>query len=405
MAKKANYSLTADDNATVLSSAGVIWAEGMERKQVNNSMRAQMVVEKAHLLDNQALTTAGTSTAYTVTTNQSMATPADGDTLSVRWHTTCGATPTLAVDGGTVRTIVHADGSAVAAGDLVADGIAKLTYRLSNTTWYAIGAAYARTGSSTDNAIARFDGTAGKVQDSAVTIADSGALTQTVSDAATNSATTIATLHHATSGTAAAGFGSRVVVTGEDAAGNSQNLALIDFALTDATNGSEDAAVTISTPVAGVDTTGIVIDGAGTDIKGTITNDNAAAGFVGEFLESEILVGSAVSLTSGVPANVTSLSLTAGDWDVWGNVWYNPGGTISMVDAVIHTTSATLPTLPGKGAFSRIQATLTAGGSQGLSAGQLRLSLSSTTTVYLIANAVFGTSMGAYGYLAARRAR
>src|SRR5262245_57492548 len=83
-------------------------------------------------------------------------------------------------------------------------------------------------------------------------------------------------------------------------------------------------------------------------IRGTSTNDSAAAGYVGELMESEVLTGSAVSLTNNTAANVTSLSLTAGDWDVWGSVAFNAvAGTANLVVGAINTTSATLPTIPG----------------------------------------------------------
>lgn len=333
MAKKKLYDVVAANNGTAATAAGINWPEGQARASVNNSARAQMAVEKAHLLDNEALTTAGTSTAYTVTTNQSMATPEDGDTISVRWDETCGATPTLAVDGGTARTIVHDDGVAVAAGDFVANGIAKLTYRLANTTWYAIGGlARAARGpaSSVDNAAARYDSTTGKIiQDSALIIADTtGSLSRS---------------------------------------GN-----------------------------------------GGIPVQGTNTNDSAAAGYVGEVISSSVAVGSAVSLTTSTSANVTSISLTAGDWDVWGNVWFNPAGTttIAAVQGAISTTSATMPTAPGNGADTILQASFATGAAQGIPVGQRTISLSGTTTVYLVALSSFGVStMGAYGSIYARRVR
>lgn len=143
--------------------------------------------------------------------------------------------------------------------------------------------------------------------------------------------------------------------------------------------------------------------------KGTTTNDNAAAGNLGEIIESEILVGSAVALTTNTSANVTSISLTAGDWDVWGNVWYTPAATTSITihQGAINTVSATLPTAPGAGAFYKVvEAALVPNAIFGESVGQRRLSLSATTTVYLVAQATFTIStLSAYGYIGARRVR
>lgn len=148
---------------------------------------------------------------------------------------------------------------------------------------------------------------------------------------------------------------------------------------------------------------------AGAILQGTGTNDNAAAGKVGEIIESTVLVGSAVALTTATPANVTSISLTAGDWDVWGNVWYSPAATTSITihQGAINTTSATLPTAPGAGAFYKvIEAALVPNAIFGESVGQRRISIASTTTVYLVAQATFTVdTLSAYGYIGARRVR
>ncbi|NTG00122.1 hypothetical protein G6L30_08310 [Agrobacterium rhizogenes] len=143
---------------------------------------------------------------------------------------------------------------------------------------------------------------------------------------------------------------------------------------------------------------------------GTATNDNATAGNIGEYVQSEVVVGGAVSLTTNTPANVTSISLTAGDWDVRGVVAWTTGAstTISSISTAINTTSASMPAslLPNGGAYSLINANFNTGNGDVLPVGTRRLSLSSTTTVYLIAQASFGAStMSAYGGIYARRMR
>lgn len=142
--------------------------------------------------------------------------------------------------------------------------------------------------------------------------------------------------------------------------------------------------------------------------NGTATNDNAAAGEIGEYISSSIPVGSAVSLTSGNPANITSVSLTAGDWDVCGNVVFQPaGGTTQSANiAWISTTSAALPTLPNGGAYQQFSVAVAAGLTVVLQTGCMRQSLSGTTTVYLSGLANFAVSTEtAYGFIGARRAR
>lgn len=140
------------------------------------------------------------------------------------------------------------------------------------------------------------------------------------------------------------------------------------------------------------------------DITGTTTNNNAAAGYIGEVISSNIAVGSAVSITSGTPANITSISLTAGDWDVSGWVSDNPAGTTTTqtFGCGISTTSATL----GTGQTKLNNLSVGAGLSVQMPCATQRLSLASTTTVYLVVLASFSVStMSAYGYITARRAR
>ena len=146
----------------------------------------------------------------------------------------------------------------------------------------------------------------------------------------------------------------------------------------------------------------------GISVQGTNTNDSAAAGYVGEYQESEVLSGSAVSLTTTTAANVTSLSLTAGDWDVCGDVVFSPGGatTVTLLVVGINTVSGTMPVSPGKGSTHSLQIPFTTGQAQVMPTGTRRISISSTTTVYLLARADFGAStLSAYGILTARRAR
>lgn len=142
--------------------------------------------------------------------------------------------------------------------------------------------------------------------------------------------------------------------------------------------------------------------------NGTTTSDNAFAGQVGEFISSTVLSGASIGLTTATPANVTVINLTAGDWDVYGTIDFNPAGTttITAIAAAINTTSATFPTAPGAGAYQGFTASFSTGFPQFLFAGQTRISLAAPANVYLVAQASFGTStMRAYGFIGARRAR
>jgi hypothetical protein len=141
---------------------------------------------------------------------------------------------------------------------------------------------------------------------------------------------------------------------------------------------------------------------------GTITNDSAAAGNIGEIIQSIMTTGSAVALTSGTQINVTSISLTAGDWDVNGIVYHWPAATTSYTRYVgsISTTTGAIDSNPGKFAdFS--QAAFVSGGLTFNDAiPPYRFSLATTTTVYLVALGSFTVSTAsAYGILRARRVR
>ena len=134
----------------------------------------------------------------------------------------------------------------------------------------------------------------------------------------------------------------------------------------------------------------------------------AAAGNIGEYIESDVLIGSAVALTNLAVTNITSISLTPGDWDVWGVIaTVQAGGpTTTALVGTINTTSATLPTdLANKGATTFWRGSTTS--TLILPVGTRRYSLTSTTTVYLIINPFFtgGTSLSGYGTICARRVR
>jgi microcystin-dependent protein len=85
---------------------------------------------------NGSLLTTGTSTAYTVTTNSGLATvPNDGQFLRARVHTNCGASPTLAADGGTAFPILTAVGVPVTTNVLVGGSPYGFTFSVSNSAW------------------------------------------------------------------------------------------------------------------------------------------------------------------------------------------------------------------------------------------------------------------------------
>jgi len=106
--------------------------------------------------------------------------------------------------------------------------------------------------SATDNAVARFDATTGKlVQDSAVTIADTGVMTVVATDAGTNTVLDAMQVQRQSSGTPAVGIGVGVEFAVETAAGNTEIGAVIEAVTTDVTAASEDFDLVFKTMAAG----------------------------------------------------------------------------------------------------------------------------------------------------------
>jgi hypothetical protein len=143
-------------------------------------------------------------------------------------------------------------------------------------------------------------------------------------------------------------------------------------------------------------------------LPGTATNDTASAGNVGEYVESVVVTGSAVSLVTATGKNVTSISLTAGDWDVDGIVNFNLAATTSatITQGSLSLVTNTADTTPGRETTMEYNGVVPGGGHISQSIPNYRLSLASTTTVFLVAQSTFTTStMTAYGIIRARRAR
>lgn len=141
---------------------------------------------------------------------------------------------------------------------------------------------------------------------------------------------------------------------------------------------------------------------AGSGIAGTTTNNNANAGSVGEYVTA---AAGATGIITATNTNITSISLTAGDWDVEGVIQFTPTGTTVTLQTTtaISTTSATIGAV---GTFTTQTMNMTGGNGQTMTSPVTRLSLSSTTTVYLVGLTSFNTStMTAAGFIRARRVR
>lgn len=141
---------------------------------------------------------------------------------------------------------------------------------------------------------------------------------------------------------------------------------------------------------------------AGVNLSGTTAGIPAPAGAVGQILTNFVPSGSAISLTSGIAANVTSLSIPAGNWLIWGNVAIMGSATnLSSANMWSSTTSASVP---DSSLFSGLLTGASMFSGCALSIPQEIYNFSSTTIVYLSCISTFasGTATAA-GSLQAMR--
>lgn len=134
---------------------------------------------------------------------------------------------------------------------------------------------------------------------------------------------------------------------------------------------------------------------------GIIDASNASAGVVGEVLSATT---TSTSMSNGVAVNLTSLTLTAGDWDVSAS-FRIVGTNLGQILGGLNTTSATTPSFPNQYNFN-FSSFITSMFSD--CTPSVRINVNSSTTVYL-AMAVGNSSSTATGtgdgYITARRIR
>lgn len=126
-------------------------------------------------------------------------------------------------------------------------------------------------------------------------------------------------------------------------------------------------------------------------ILGTTTNNNANAGSVGEYVTASATLGGVLN-AAGAPSNVTSISLTAGDWDTSADCIYVDSGAalvFTRLNLGISTVSATLGTNGTSNAAQIAGGAASIAADNSLHVGPHRLSLAGTTTVYCVAAAVY----------------
>jgi len=139
-------------------------------------------------------------------------------------------------------------------------------------------------------------------------------------------------------------------------------------------------------------------------IPGTQTNDNAAAGNVGELQTNQ---ANTVSMTSGISNTVVSVGLTAGDWDVWAHTNILPQAGCIPTALILSTN--TVAAFPGQDdpSTTNLQLTFPTATEQVMSSGMKRYAVPQPgQTIFSVLNPIFtGGSMNANGSIWARRRR
>jgi hypothetical protein len=137
-------------------------------------------------------------------------------------------------------------------------------------------------------------------------------------------------------------------------------------------------------------------------IVGTVTNDNANVGAIGEYVSAN---SSSSPISSAGTTSLVGLVLTAGDWDVSGVGEVLPAGGTTVIVAAFG--ASTNPAAIGViGTFGQNSSTTSAGVPQVITVPTVRFSLAVTTTVFIDVNATFsGGTCNALAFIRARRVR
>ena len=274
----------------------------------------------------------------------------------------------------------------------VAGGTGLTSYTAGDLPYYASGSALSKLAIGTANYVLTSSGTAPQyVAQSTLSVGTATNATNTaITDNTSSSATWYPTIVSATTGnlpqTTSSTKLSFVPSTGI--------LTSTGF------SGAHNGTVGATTPSTGAFTTitasSTITPSTTSGIVGTTLADSANAGSVGEFVDSYATVTLQTSATL-----VTSISLTAGDWDVYGNISLN-GGTVGVTTMAtgISATSGSFTGSLGKNYVVGTTNSTTATGQANLT---LRVNISSTTTYYL--NGSANVANAGYGYISARRRR
>jgi hypothetical protein len=156
-------------------------------------------------------------------------------------------------------------------------------------------------------------------------------------------------------------------------------------------------------------------------LLGTNTNDSAATGYVGEYVENNrssftpaITSNTYTSIDTGNvtfnDAAETGITLTAGDWDIQGTAYFETTGAVLMTSVILFIGTAKGTSTTGQDMSknaTQSELAYASGADIALQTPTFRVSISASTTYYLKARVVHsgGTNVTAKGCIRARRVR
>lgn len=132
-----DWSNTAANNSN--ADGDINWAEGQNPSTVNDSAREMMrKVATLREMIGGAVTSGGTSTAYTLTFNHAPSGYSQGFFICWEANVTCGASPTMNVNSLGAVNLVDSSGTNLVAGDIEAGGYYSATYDNTAGKFYVI---------------------------------------------------------------------------------------------------------------------------------------------------------------------------------------------------------------------------------------------------------------------------
>ncbi len=141
------------------------------------------------------------------------------------------------------------------------------------------------------------------------------------------------------------------------------------------------------------------------NITGITSGSAPSAGFIGQQIRAFTPVASKVTITNNGTSDIASITLTAGIWDICYVCQFEATGVSTQWVSAVSTTSATLPASSNAGDFYINNVKAGGFGSEEFnSIGGYRVTISGSTTYYLVAFATFSTGAASgYGRISGTR--